>query len=261
MTEVLFDEALTRARFLDNFLATKGRPYGPFHGLPISLKDTFITPPHPSSIGIAAYAEEATTEQSIIVKMMEDLGAVSYVKTNVPTAMLMGETINNVWGETRNPIHKKLTPGGSSGGEGAILAFRASPLGIGTDIGGSIRIPGAYGHLYALKPSLGRFPTWGAKPAIKGQDLIASVSGPMSTSLQAIRFFSETVLSDWAAPWTLDPKMVPIPWRRNILQRRPQKFALYPCNDGIVTCHPPVERALKMTARALRAAGHTVVDW
>ncbi|KAI1939307.1 Sterol 3-beta-glucosyltransferase [Ophidiomyces ophidiicola] len=263
VTEVLFEEALQRARYLDDFLARTGKVTGPLHGLPISLKDTFVTPSRPSSIGIAAYANEPTTTKSVVVQMMEDLGAISYVKTNVPTAMLMGETINNVWGETINPIHKHLTPGGSSGGEGALLAFRGSPLGIGTDIGGSIRIPGAYGHLYGLKPSLGRLPTWGARPAIQGQDIIYSVSGPMSSSLKSVKLFAESFLSEEAAPWTLDPKMVPIPWRRNVIKPkgRKLKFGLFPCNDGLATCHPPVERALKITVKALKDAGHEVVDW
>ncbi|EER23269.1 acetamidase, putative [Coccidioides posadasii C735 delta SOWgp] len=262
VTEVLFDEALKRAKYVDDYFKRTGKPIGPLHGLPISLKDTFTTPPHPSSIGMAAYAIEPTTERSVIVDMLEDLGAVFYVKTNVPTAMLMGETINNVWGETINPIHKHLTPGGSSGGEGAIAAMRASPLGVGTDIGGSIRIPGAYGHLYGLKPSLGRFPTWGSKPAIKGQDIIYSISGPMSHSLPSIRLFAEAVLSEQAAPWLLDPKMNPMPWKRRVIPAdKKLKFGLLPCSDGIVTCHPPVERALKITAKALRDAGHEVVDW
>ncbi|EEP81956.1 hypothetical protein UREG_06821 [Uncinocarpus reesii 1704] len=262
VTEVLFKEALERAKFLDEHLNRTGEPLGPLHGLPISLKDTFVTPSHPSSIGFAAFANEPTANKSVIVDMLENLGAVLYVKTNVPTAMLMGETINNVWGETVNPIHKKLTPGGSSGGEGAIGAMRASPLGVGTDVGGSIRIPSAYTHLYGLKPSLGRFPTWGAKPAIAGQDIIYSVSGPMSHSLEAVKLFAEAVLSEEAAPWTLDPKMNPMPWRRRVLPDGAKlKFGILPCNDGIVTCHPPVERALKITAKALKDAGHEVVDW
>jgi amidase len=84
----------------------------------------------------------------------------SFMKTNVPVAMMMMETNNNVWGETRNPIHTGLSPGGSSGGEGALIAMRGSPLGVGTDIGSSIRIPSAWSQLYGLKPSFGRFPSW-----------------------------------------------------------------------------------------------------
>ncbi|KAL2044124.1 hypothetical protein ABVK25_012455 [Lepraria finkii] len=141
VTEVLYAEAFERARFLDDYLAKNGKTFGPLHGLPISLKDCFITAPHPSSIGMDAFGNEPLKTDTLIVSMLRDLGAVFYIKTNVPVAMMMAESINHVWGESRNPLHKYLTCGGSSGGEGAIIAFKASPLGIGTDIGGSIRIP------------------------------------------------------------------------------------------------------------------------
>ena len=84
---------------------------------------------------------------------MVKLGAVFYVKTITPTAMMMMETINNVWGETNNAYHGGTSAGGSSGGEGALLGMRGSPLGIGTDIGGSIRLPAAFYYLYGLKPT------------------------------------------------------------------------------------------------------------
>lgn len=222
-----------------------------------------MTPPHPSSIGMAAYANVPTEKESVLVTMLRDMGAVFYVKTNVPTSMLMVETNNRVWGETRNPIHKGLTPGGSSGGEAALLALSASSLGIGTDIGGSIRIPSAFCHLYGLKPSFGRFSTWGGRASIPGQDFINGVSGPMSASLNSVKLFCELVLSEEAAPWNLDPKIIPMPWRKNVIQPQGRKLriGMFGNNDGLVTCHPPVERALKHVREALQEAEHEVVDW
>jgi len=253
---------MDRAQFLDDYLERNGKTIGPLHGLPISLKDCFITAPHPSSIGMAAYANEPGSKDSLLVTVLRDLGAVFYVKTNVPTAMMMAETNNRVWGECRNPLHKKLSPGGSSGGEGALIAFKASPLGVGTDIGGSIRIPAAWCHLYGLKPSFGRFPTWGGKSGIPGQEYILAVNGPMSGSLQSVRLYCEAVLSDRVAPWNLDHKCVPIPWRKNIIPPgRKLRFGLVGSDDGMVTCHPPVERALNMVKKALEGQGHEVVPW
>ena len=152
---MLFSEALERARFLDAHLEKTGEVIGPFHGLPISLKDCFITPPHPSSIGMACYANEPTRpeEETVLVGILARLGAVLYVKTATPTAMMMMETVSNVWGETNGAYHSGTSCGGSSGGEGVLLAMRGSPLGVGTDIGGSIRIPCAFNHLYGLKPT------------------------------------------------------------------------------------------------------------
>lgn len=235
------------------------------HGLPISLKDCFITPPHPSSIGIACYANEPTEgqQESVLVSILRKLGAVLYVKTNVPVAMMMVETTNHVWGETRNPLHTGLSPGGSSGGEGALIAMRGSPLGVGTDIGGSIRIPGAWCHLYGLKPSYGRFPSWGGKSGIPGQEFVLAVNGPMSRSLESIRLYCEALLSNSVAPWRLDPKCLPIPWRYDVIQPKGRKLriGILGPDDGMVNCHPPVERALKIVNERLQAAGHETVSW
>jgi len=89
VTEVLYPEAFERAKYLDEYLEQRGTTIGPLHGLPISLKDCFITAPHPSSIGMAAFANEPLGKDSLIVTILRDLGAVFYVKTNVPTAMMM----------------------------------------------------------------------------------------------------------------------------------------------------------------------------
>lgn len=263
VTEVLFKEALDRANHLDHYLNTHGSVVGPLHGLPISLKDNFMITPHPTSNGMAAYANLPTHQDSELVTLLRSLGAVLYVKTNVPTAMMIAETINNVWGETRNPLHKGLSPGGSSGGEGALLATFGSPLGVGTDIGGSIRIPSASCHLYGLKPSTGRFTVLGARPSIPGQDFINAICGPISASLRSVQLFCEAVCSEQAAPWNIDPKIVPIPWRKDVIQPKGRKlrFGIATNGDGVVTCHPPVERALAMTAQALRDAGHEVFEW
>ena len=155
LTEILFSEAVARAEFLDEHLEKTGEVIGPLHGLPISLKDCMITPPHPSSIGMACYANEPTkpNEETVLVGILARLGAVFYVKTTTPTAMMMMETISNVWGETNGAYHSGTSSGGSSGGEGVLLAMRGSPLGVGTDIGGSIRIPSAFNGLYGLKPT------------------------------------------------------------------------------------------------------------
>ncbi|KAK2627965.1 hypothetical protein QTJ16_002611 [Diplocarpon rosae] len=263
VTETLFPEALARARFLDEHLATTGQVLGPLHGLPISLKDCIVTPPHPSSIGMACYANEATTQETVLLGVLAKLGAVFYVKTNVPTAMMMMETINLVWGETTGAYHSGTSCGGSSGGEGVLLAMRGSPLGIGTDIGGSIRIPSSFNGLYGFKPSFGRFPVYGTRSGITGQDFIYSNNGPMSRSLGALKLYCRAVLSAEVSPWNLDPKCVPIPWREEVIQPagRKLRFGIVFDNDGAVTVQPPIARGLDLTKRCLEAAGHDVFRW
>jgi hypothetical protein len=94
VTEVLYAEALERAQYLDEYLEKHGKPIGPLHGLPISLKDCFITAPHPSSIGMAAFANEPLQADTLLVTILRDLGAIFYVKTNVPVAMMMVSSSN-----------------------------------------------------------------------------------------------------------------------------------------------------------------------
>lgn len=265
LTEILFPEALERAKFLDDYLERTGNVIGPLHGLPISLKDCLITPPHPSSIGMSCYANVPTKsgEETIIVSILAKLGAVFYVKTTTPTAMMMMETISNVWGETTGAYHSGTSPGGSSGGEGVLLALRGSPLGVGTDIGGSIRIPAAFNSLYGLKPTFGRFPVYGGKSGISGQDFIYANNGPMSRSLEALKLYCKAVLSTEIAPWNLDPKCIPVPWRGDVIEPKGRKlrFGIVSDNDGEISVHPPIVRGLAMTKKALEAAGHEVFEW
>ena len=131
----MFDDAIKRAKELDAEFAKSGKPTGPMHGLPVSLKDNFNIPGYPSSVGFCSWAADAMKEQSTIVATLKDLGAIPYVKTNVPTAMMIAESVNNCYGRTSNPLNRNTTSGGSSGGESALIALRGSPLGVGTDIG------------------------------------------------------------------------------------------------------------------------------
>lgn len=178
--------------------------------------------------------------------------------------MMMEETDNNVWGPTVNPYNTQLSAGGSSGGEAALLALRGSPLGVGTDIGGSIRIPSAWCGLYGLRPSFGRLSALGIRSGIPGQEFVLAVNGPMARSLDSVRLYCSAVLSAEAAPWNLDPKCLPLPWKTTLQIQPPGRklrFAFVGNNDGKITCHPPIERALTLTRQALEAAGHMTVDW
>lgn len=189
--------------------------------------------------------------------MLEEAGAVFYVKTNVPTAMMIAESVNNTFGRTVNPRCRQLTSGGSSGGESALIAFKGSCLGIGTDIGGSLRIPAACTGIFTLRPSFGRFPTLKCRSGMSGQEAVQSVNGPMARTIDDIELEAKTVVDK--EPWLYDPRMVPIPWRSVEL---PQKLKIgVMWNDGMVIPTPPVARALKETVEKLKAAGHEIVEW
>ncbi len=141
LTEIFFDEALRAADAADEYLARNGRPMGPLAGLPVSLKDNFKVSGYDTTVGFLAWANDpqpdpSSEEESTLVHLLRAQGAVLYAKTNVPTAMMIAESLNNVFGRSLNPCNLATTCGGSSGGEGALIAFRGSPLGVGTDMAG-----------------------------------------------------------------------------------------------------------------------------
>ncbi|KAJ1299772.1 hypothetical protein OPQ81_000681 [Rhizoctonia solani] len=138
ISEVIFDQGLARARELDAHITETGKVVGPLHGVPISIKDHISIKGEDTAAGYVAWAGKTTAEQdATIVRILREAGAVIYVKTTNPTAVF--ETVSNIYGYTSNPFNRELSSGGSSGGEGALLGSRAGLLGVGTDIGGSLR--------------------------------------------------------------------------------------------------------------------------
>jgi len=257
LTVIMFDDAISRAKELDATFKQTGKVTGPLHGLPISLKDNFNVYGYPSSVGFCSWALEPMKAESTIVGLLRDLGAVAYVKTNVPTAMMIAESVNNCYGRTVNPINRATTSGGSSGGESALIALRGSPLGVGTDIGGSLRIPAACTGIYTIRPSYGRFPHFDARSGLAGQEAVASCHGPMARSIADLRLYAENVVN--TAPWLKDPKCIEIPWRQEQLPSKPKIAVLW--DNGMVTPTPPVTRALRETTEKLKAKGYDILDW
>ncbi|CCO32839.1 hypothetical protein BN14_06902 [Rhizoctonia solani AG-1 IB] len=145
LTEVMFDLALTRAKELDAHISTTGQVVGPLHGVPVSIKEHISIKGEDTNVGFVAWAgKKIAEEDATIVRILRQAGAVIYVKTTNPQGLFVFETSSNIYGYTTNPHNRTLTSGGSSGGEGALVGSRASLLGVGTDLGGSIRYVGAY---------------------------------------------------------------------------------------------------------------------
>ncbi|KAH9951542.1 general amidase [Amylocystis lapponica] len=264
LTEIFFDRALARATELDAHLKATGQTVGPLHGLPISLKDQLCIKGLETTIGYVSWIGNYAGRNAALVDILEECGAVLYVRTNVPQTLMWGETFNNIFGRTSNPHNRTLTCGGSSGGEGALIGLKGSPLGVGSDVGGSIRIPSLFNGLYALRPSTGRVPYAGCTNSMEGQDSELSVLGPMSNSLSGVKTFMQSVLSK--RPWLHDPIAVRKAWDTEAYTLSEHGGGKELCfgiiwNDGVVTPSPPILRALEMTKAALLAAGHKVVDW
>jgi amidase len=159
---------------------------------------------------------------------------------------------------TVNPHHRKLSPGGSSGGEGASMGFKCAPLGIGTDIGGSIRCPAAFNGAYGFRPTALRNPYDGIILAGEGQESIRCVVGPLaSSSVEDLDLFMSAVIDQ--EPWDVETSLVAMPWKR--VQRTKEFTVGILWDDGIVRPHPPIRRGLQYAKEKLQAAGMKVVDW
>lgn len=142
-------------------------------------------------MGYVSWIGKYEDHNSLLVTLLLQAGAVLYIKTNVPQSLMCAETINNVVGRTVNPYNKNWSPGGSSGGEGANVAFRGGIIGVGTDVGGSIRIPAAFNFLYGLRPSHGRLPYGKMANSMEGQETVHSVCGPITHSIAGESNFLE----------------------------------------------------------------------
>jgi Asp-tRNA(Asn)/Glu-tRNA(Gln) amidotransferase A subunit family amidase len=149
LTELLWDDAIERARYLDSL----PEPQGALHGLPISTKEHLATARSRNNTTNASYV--AWVDQPHGSTPLHDAlwaaGCIFYARTTQPQAIMHLETNSNIYGRTVNPYNRDLTAGGSSGGEGALIGFRGSLLGIGGDIGGSIRCPAAHNGIYGFK--------------------------------------------------------------------------------------------------------------
>jgi amidase len=260
LTEICFNEAISRAKELDEYQRkNEGKTLGPLHGLPASLKDQFNIPGLDSTIGYVSYAGKPAKEASTLVKLLLDAGAVLYVKTNLPATIMMGESLNNVFGRTVNPRNRNLTPGGSSGGESALVTFRGSFLGVGTDIGGSIRHPCSYTGLFGLRPSHGRVSYQQVANTFLGQEAVRSSAGPMCRSAADIRLFMRSLAAQ--KPWLHDPECLPIPWREEEESLPEQLCFGVAIGDGYCNATPPLRRAVEITKSKLLAAGHKFIEF
>ncbi|GAW17476.1 hypothetical protein ANO14919_069330 [Xylariales sp. No.14919] len=261
LTEILFGDALNRAKFLDRYLIDYGRPVGPLHGIPVTLKDQFDVKGFDSTLGYVGRSFRPAPKDSVLVDMLQSLGAIIMAKTNLPQSIMWCETENPLWGLTTNPLHSGYTPGGSTGGEAALLASGASVLGWGTDLGGSIRMPSHMMGLYGFKPSSARLPYRGVPVSTEGQEHVPSTVGPMARSLDVIHTAFKSLVE--MKPWDYDARCLAIPWKEDMYQdtiSRPLVIGVL-FDDEVVRPHPPITRVLHSTVEALRAAGHHIVDW
>ncbi|KAJ0422015.1 putative amidase [Aspergillus carlsbadensis] len=253
LTQWVADEAIAQAKELDAYMATHGKPIGPLHGVPISIKDHIpIAGTFSSQGSLASIVKDEKDCQ--MVSILRRLGAVFYCKTNQPQTLMHLESDSH-WGRVLNPFNIHLSAGGSTGGEAALIALRGSVLGVGTDIGGSIRGPAAFCGIYGFKTTSYTLPMDGFLPAPFAAELnVLCSTGPMGTSLRDMDMFMRLMAN--ARPYLLDPRLVPIPWTglQTSLGRRLKVGIIR--NDGFIEPQPPVKRAIAWAENILSNPKH-----
>lgn len=194
---------------------------------------------------------------ALIISILRSKGALFYCKTVMPQSVMQLETNSNLWGVSLNPNNLNLSSGGSSGGESSLISSFGSPLGIGTDIGGSVRQPCSSTSLFGLRPTIGRLSGSGFRSTMPGNEGIIGTPGPMCRSLRDVKLIMKALVGEERKDgdgdgqvtgiWDLDPNCVRLPWKELDLRKcwKGRKIRIgFMEHDGVVRPHPNVSRAL-----------------
>ncbi|KAL3494344.1 amidase signature domain-containing protein [Aspergillus germanicus] len=252
ITELLLPEAEVWAQSEVNLK-------GPLAGVPVSLKDSIQVKGFDITLGYSRLAGKPYAEDGPMVKLLKDAGAVPYAKTALPVTLLSFESANALWGTCLNPHVPQYSPGGSTGGEGALLAL-GGRIGIGSDVAGSVRVPAAWSGIYSLRCSTGRWPKNGVNTSMAGQEGVASVFSPMARTLNDLTYFTRSIVG--MKPWKYDYTVHPIAWRsEEETEAKSKKLRIgLMSTDGVIPPTPAIQRAVATTVAALNAAGHQIVE-
>ncbi|GMT26002.1 hypothetical protein PFISCL1PPCAC_17299, partial [Pristionchus fissidentatus] len=240
--------------------AAKGEKKPKLFGVPVSIKECTLMKGYDQTRGYASGIHNPAQYDSPLVAQLKEMGAIPFVQTNVPASLLSFTCGNAVYGWTENPHKKGRTPGGSSGGESAIIAAGGSLLGIGGDVGGSIRIPAHYAGIAGIKPSHLRFSSMHTTGSVPGRPLINSSDGPLAPSIDTC---AEICKMMWSTTWhsDYDSYVPPVLWRDDLYQEGKKYKIGYYTDDGWFTPTPGCARVVEEAKKALEAKGHTLVPF
>jgi fatty acid amide hydrolase len=254
------EQALAEADAADAAIG-RGDEVGLLHGVPVTVKESLGLTGTPSTFGLPGLRSRPVESDDPYIARLRGAGAIVIGKTNVAQLLIAYESVNPVHGRTRNPWRLDRTPGGSSGGEAAIIAAGGSALGLGSDILGSVRIPAAFTGIAAFKPTAGRTPDRQRGSIPLGQQAIVSQIGPLATTVADLTLALRVITG------TVTPDGDPVP-----PQPAPDASALpglgvavwtsSPAGgDSLVTAAPAVARAADEAAAALHAAATRAREW
>ncbi|XP_069006420.1 fatty-acid amide hydrolase 1 isoform X2 [Embiotoca jacksoni] len=232
---------------------------GLLYGVPVSIKENLAYKNHDCTCGLTLNLDQPAQKDSVIVEVLKKQGAIPFVKTNLPQALLSYDCGNPIYGQTLNPHNPQKTSGGSSGGEGALIGGGGSLLGIGSDIGGSVRIPSSFCGICGLKPTPGRLSSQGLIPIYRGQKSVLSSPGPMAKDVDSLALCMQALLCDHM--FSLDPTVPPLPFNVQTYQSSKPLRIGYLENDGYTQPSPSMARGIREVKALLEQAGHTLVPY
>lgn len=256
----LFDQARQQAQAADAS-QRRGEPLGPLHGVPVTIKEQYRVAGTQTTLGATNKIGNIYHDEGPLVTKLREAGAIILGKTNIIQTLAGLECDNRVYGRSQNPFNHDRSPGGSSGGEAAIIAAGGSPLGLAGDYGGSIRVPAHFCGVQGFKPTSGRLSNGDFPPDLLsgGQETVIPQPGPIARTVAdlqlAMEIFAETSLGT-------TPDMVPpVPWPD------PEKVLVaglrigYYTDNGYFPASPALRRAVKEAAETLQGLGASVAPF
>ncbi len=247
------DAARRAAREAEAMIA-RGENLGPLHGVPISIKSAIDVKGMRCEAGTKLRAGITAERDAPLVERLRSAGAIILGTTNTPELLMAWETDNLIYGRTNNPWDLSRTAGGSSGGEAAAIASGCSAGGVGSDGGGSIRVPAHFSGICGLKPTPGRIPATGHFPGSVGPFALTGVVGPMTRTIADLKVFFEVM----QGPDDGDPSAAPVPVCWPSAQEMKNIRIAYFEDDGRTPVTAETRAAVRNAAKLLQSAGFQV---
>jgi Asp-tRNA(Asn)/Glu-tRNA(Gln) amidotransferase A subunit family amidase len=250
-------EGARRAARQAEHAALHGEKLGPLHGVPISIKSSIDVADLRCESGTRLRAGFVASHDAPLVSRLRKAGAIILGNTNTPELLMAWETDNLLYGRTNNPWDLSRTPGGSSGGEAAAIASGCSAGGVGSDGGGSIRVPAHFSGICGLKPTPGRIPATGHFPTSVGPFALLGVVGPMARTVADLKVLFEVM----QGPDDGDPSSAPVPLRWPSHSELKKHRIGYFEDDGRTPVTSETRVAVRTAAEVLKRAGFEVAPF
>ncbi len=249
-------KALEEAHLCDRERAA-GTTRGLLHGLPLTIKDNIDVAGLPSTVGLRTGLDNIAKKDAVVVAQARAAGAIILGKSNVPQGLLSMQCDNHIYGPASNPWSALHVTGGSSAGEGALISSGASLMGLGTDLGGSIRFPASFCGVVGFKPSQDLWSNQGICTAIAGQEFVRAQVGPMARRCEDIALLYRALPA--LSQSKHDPRVPPLPGAP-LPKVKGMRIGYY-SDDGFLTPTPAMRRAVAESVEYLRNAGAQVVPF